>query len=377
MPGDDPGFECIVVGGGVVGLAVAADVARRGTTCLVVERHERVGQETSSRNSGVVHAGIHHPPEWLKSRLCVEGNRRLQEYAAERGIPYRRCGKIVVAEDDAGTGALEAARARGTAAGIDGLEMLDREALARLEPEVRGRAALLVPGTGIVDAAAFVESLRQDAEAAGAVVLCGAEAAGGGRRDGGGFRLLLREASGGTSACAADAVINAAGLDADVVARWFLPEDAVPAQRFAKGSWFRVASRHAGRVRRLVYPVPPPGLAGLGVHLTMDLGGALRLGPDVAWLPDRRRDFAVDPGRGAEFHVAAARYLPWLAPGDLAPDTAGIRAKLSGPGEPPADFLIREEGPRGCPGLVNLLGIESPGLTAALAIAPHVGALMQ
>ncbi len=368
--------DVAVIGAGVVGLACARELAARGREVVVLERHERFGVETSSRNSEVVHAGIYYVPGSLKATLCVAGNRALYAWCEARGVPHRRTGKIVVATAPAEEGKLADIHARAQACGVTSLVPLTADEVRRREPRVRASAGLWSPDTGIVDSHAFMASLLADAEAHGASVawrhaLCAAE------RTADGYVLLARDEAGEETAFGARFVVNAAGLDADRVAS--LPGlDAAACGyelRYARGHYFRVHARKSHLASHLVYPTPVE--AGLGIHVTLDLAGSLRLGPDVEWLEHRRQEYPVDPALAPRFHAAVARYLEGLDLDDLAPDQSGIRPKLQRPGEAFRDFVVAEESARGLRGWVNLVGIESPGLTAALPIAARAADLLE
>ena len=361
-------FDCAVIGAGVVGLAVARALALRGREVIVLESEGAIGTGTSSRNSEVIHAGIYYPQGSLKAQLCVEGKQRLYAYAEERGLPHRRCGKLIVATSAAQVGQLEAIAAKARANGVDDLVPLSRAQARAMEPALECLAALHSPSTGIVDSHALMLSLQGDLEHAGGVLalksgVIGAEC--------GGTGIVLKSADGTALRC--NSVVNAAGLAAPLLARQFdgLPAAAVPRAWFAKGSYFTLAGR--APFSRLIYPVPEA--AGLGVHLTLDLGGQAKFGPDVQWVasPD---DLVVDPARGDGFYAEVRKYWPALPDGALLPGYAGIRPKISGPGEAPADFMIQGPEAHGVPGLVNLFGIESPGLTSSLAIGRCVGDLL-
>jgi L-2-hydroxyglutarate oxidase LhgO len=361
-------FDCAVIGAGVVGLAVARALALRGREVIVLESEGAIGTGTSSRNSEVIHAGIYYPQGSLKAQLCVEGKQRLYAYAEERGLPHRRCGKLIVATSAAQVGQLEAIAAKARANGVDDLVPLSRAQARAMEPALECLAALHSPSTGIVDSHALMLSLQGDLEHAGGVLalksgVVGAEC--------GGTGIVLKSADGTALRC--HSVVNAAGLAAPRLARQFegLPAAAVPGAWFAKGSYFTLAGR--APFSRLIYPVPEA--AGLGVHLTLDLGGQAKFGPDVQWVasPD---DLVVDPARGEGFYAEVRKYWPALPDGALLPGYAGIRPKISGPGEAAADFMIQGPAAHGVPGLVNLFGIESPGLTSSLAIGRRVGDLL-
>lgn len=365
--------DVLVVGAGIVGLAAAAALARRGLRVLVAERREAIARETTSRSSEVVHAGLYYPEGSLKARLCVEGRERLYARCAERGLPHRALGKLVVATEPEELPRLEALARLGRANGAPGLELLDAAEVRRREPCVRALAALWSPRSGIVDAAALALSYLAEAEAHGAALAL--------RTDvealepaGGAWRVAARGAGGEPAALVAGWVVNAAGLAADRVAALAGVDVAAAGYRQhpCKGDWFALAPGAPLRFAHLVYPLPAG--AGLGVHVTLDLGGRVRLGPDAEYVAAPRYD--VDPAKAQAFADAAGRYLPGLRAEWLAPDAAGVRPKLAGPGEGFRDFVVAEESARGLPGLVDLVGIESPGLTAAPAIAERVADLV-
>lgn len=361
-------FDCAVIGAGVVGLAVARALALAGREVVVLEAEGAVGTGISSRNSEVIHGGLYYAPGSLKALLCVEGRQALYAYLAERYVPHRRCGKLIVATSDAQVEALERIAANARDCGVEDLVPLTHAQAREMEPALACRAALHSPGTGIVDSHALMLALQGDLEGAGGVVaLCsGVE-----RAQCLADAIVLHARDGTRLRCRS--VVNAAGLAAPGLARRFegLPAAAVPQEHFAKGSYFTLAGR--APFQHLVYPVPEPG--GLGVHLTLDLAGQARFGPDVEWVasPD---DLVVDPRRGDAFYAEVRRYWPALPDGALWPGYAGIRPKISGPDEAAADFRIDGPAVHGVPGLVNLFGIESPGLTSCLAIARHVATLL-
>ncbi|HEX7080076.1 MAG TPA: NAD(P)/FAD-dependent oxidoreductase [Gammaproteobacteria bacterium] len=358
-------IESVVIGAGVVGLAVARALAVGGREVVVLEKNSAIGAETSSRSSEVIHAGIYYTPGSLKAQLCVRGRDALYRYCAEKGIAHRRCGKVIVAVDDEQEPRLDALRATAAANGVADLRRLDSSELEALEPAVVGVSGLLSPSTGIVDSHGFMLALQGDLERAGGHVALRSELIDG-RVDGG--RLRLRIATDGEiTEIDAACVVNAGGLHAEKVARSIRGlGGSAPSVRYAKGNYFLYAG--ASPFRHLVYPLPEPG--GLGIHATLDLAGRTRFGPDVEWT--ERIDYALDASRAERFYAAVRRYWPALPDGGLTPGYVGVRPKLSGPGEPPADFDIRVEGDSGGPRLVHLFGIESPGLTASLAIAEHV-----
>ncbi len=374
-------IDALVVGAGVVGLAAARALARNGLDVWIVERDAGIGTGVSARNSEVIHAGLYYPPGSLKGRLCVRGKQMLYAYCGERGIAHRRCGKLVVAHDDAEHGRLLALQAQAQAVGVDDLQLLDADAARRLEPALACAGALWSPSSGIVDSHALMLSLLGDAEAGGAVLALRSRFVAA-QRVGGLWRVRVAAEDGSADDAVFDArwLVNAAGLGAQAVAAAVegFPAAAIPPRRLAKGHYFSAAVRSP--FTRLIYPVPADG--GLGVHLTLDLGGQARFGPDVEWLDvdgsvdDRGFDFRVDASRAPAFAAAVRRYWPALPDGALLPAYSGIRPKLSGPGEPAADFRIDGPAQHGCGGVVQLFGIESPGLTASLAIGEAVAALV-
>ncbi|KQW43371.1 MULTISPECIES: NAD(P)/FAD-dependent oxidoreductase [unclassified Roseateles] len=354
--------EVAVIGAGVVGLAIARELALRGREVVVIEAGSAIGTGISSRNSEVIHAGLYYPAGSLKAQLCVRGKALLYDYCAARGIAHRRCGKLVVATRDEDLPRLAQLAASGAANGVDDLRLLSRAETLALEPALRAAGALLSPSSGIVDSHGLMTALLGDAEAAGAVLALASPVTGG-AREGGGWQLRV----GADFELAARCVVNAAGLFAAQVATSL--GTPAPPLRFARGHYFSLAGR--APFTRLIYPLPVDG--GLGVHLTLDLGGQARFGPDVQWLPDAdpaALDYAVDPALGPAFEAEVRGYWPALPAGGLQPAYSGIRPKLSGPGEVTVDFRID----CATPGLVNLFGIESPGLTASLALAEAVAA---
>lgn len=369
--------DTIVIGAGVVGLAVARELAQAGDEVIVLEKNRGIGEETSSRNSEVIHAGLYYPEGSLKARLCVAGRRALYEYCQTKGVAHDRCGKVIVAVTNAQRGKLEALHRTGRANGVDDLQWLSAAETHALEPNVRAAAGLWSPSTGIVDSHALMLALRGDLEhAGGSVAVLSRFVAG--ERDGAALRLRC-ETDGEAIELRARTVVNAAGLHATSVAHALgdLPPTAIPRPRYAKGNYFVYTGKSP--FTHLVYPLPEDG--GLGVHATLDLAGRARFGPDVQWLDAgidaHSLDYAVDPARAAAFYAAIRTYWPGLADGSLSPSYAGVRPKISGPGEPAADFTIRATGEATEPRVVHLFGIESPGLTSSLAMADHVRALLR
>jgi L-2-hydroxyglutarate oxidase LhgO len=361
-------LDCIVIGGGVIGLAVARGLAMAGVETLVLEREAVHGSHTSSRNSEVVHAGLYYAPGSLKALLCVRGREQLYRYCEERSIAHRRCGKLIVATSDDERPRLQLYLETARRNGVNDLRWLTPAEVAALEPAVCCSAALWSPSTGIVSSHELMQALLGDLEARGGALACRADVIG--ARLGPGAHRVVVQQEGTQNELTTRLLVNAAGLDAQSVAHTFAGLDAgtIPARHLAKGHYFTLQGR--APFRHLVYPVA--GNGGLGIHVTLDLAGGARFGPDVEWVTTV--DYAVDEARSATFVAAIRRYYPDLDAGRLQPGYAGIRPKLAGPGEPAADFCIQGPEQHGIGGLVNLYGIESPGLTAALAIADEVAA---
>jgi L-2-hydroxyglutarate oxidase LhgO len=362
--------DAVVAGAGVVGLAVARALAQSGREVVVLEAADAIGTETSSRNSEVIHAGIYYPKGSLKARLCVRGRHLLYDYCASHGVPAERLGKLIVATSDGEAQAIDGIAAKAWANGVEDLRPISAAEARALEPALACTAALLSPSTGIVDSHRLMLAYQGDAEDAGAVIAFNAPILHG-RPTAGGWQVEVGGAEPMALECGL--LVNAAGLGAVALAHRLesVPAEAIPPAYLCKGSYYGLAGRSP--FRRLIYPVPEH--AGLGVHLTLDLGGRARFGPDTEWV--ERIDYAVDIARAEGFYAAIRRYWPGLPDGALQPGYAGMRPKISGPHEPAADFRIDGPADHGLAGLVNLFGIESPGLTASLAIAEHVAGLVR
>jgi len=359
--------DCVVVGAGIVGLAVARALALDGREVVVLETEDAIGTHTSSRNSEVIHAGIYYPKGSLKASACVRGRTLLYDYCASHGVPHRRCGKLIVATSDSQVGDLQSIYRKAHENGVTDVVEISAAEAKRMEPALHCVAALHSPSTGIVDSHALMLAYLGDAEAAGAMLglKSSFEKAIFTGRD---FELRI-----GETTIKAATLVNSAGLRAPSVARLIdgFPAGTIPPELYAKGNYYSLAGRPP--FSRLVYPVPEPG--GLGVHVTLDMSGQARFGPDVEWV--QRIGYEVDPRRADRFYAAIRHYWPGLPDGALAPGYAGIRPKISGPGEPAADFMVQGPAEHGVPGLVNLFGIESPGLTASLALADDVAKLLR
>jgi L-2-hydroxyglutarate oxidase LhgO len=360
--------ECVVVGAGVIGLAIARRLAADGREVIVLESEGEIGTVTSARNSEVIHAGIYYPRDSLMARFCVAGRKHLYRYCEEHGVPYKNCGKLIVATTPEESDRLASIAARAANNGVTDLRTLSASETRALEPALNCTGALLSPSTGIVDSHAYMLALRGDAEDAGAsfafhAPLQGVAVAG--------DELHLSVGGDAPMTLGCKLLINAAGHNAPAIAQAIggMPRDKVPTPYLAKGNYFSCAVR--APFARLIYPVPVAG--GLGVHLTLDMAGLARFGPDVEWID--RFDYAVDPKRAEQFYPAIRKYWPGLPDGALIPAYSGIRPKIVPPEIASQDFVIQGPRDHGVAGLINLFGIESPGLTASLAIADHVAAL--
>ncbi|MDY0873353.1 NAD(P)/FAD-dependent oxidoreductase [Dongia rigui] len=358
-------LDFMVIGAGVIGLAIARRLARAGHEVVIVDTADAIGSETSSRNSEVIHAGIYYPTGSLKAQLCVSGRKALYRYCAARAVPHRQCGKLIVASDDGQRAALQALAEKALANGVEDLQVLSVGAARSLEPALNCVAALLSPSTGIVDSQQLMLSYLGEAENAGAVLSLRTPVVRGMHK---GNRWLIGLGGSQPDDIPVRTVINAAGLEASRVARSLgLAPDRVPTTHYAKGNYFTLQGGKPP-FSRLIYPLPEPG--GLGVHVTLDLAGRVRFGPDVEWV--EAIDYAVDAGRAERFYPAIRRYYPEMADATLVPAYSGIRPKLSRDPRVDSDFRIETEADHGAPGLVCLYGIESPGLTASLALAERI-----
>lgn len=361
--------ECVVIGAGVVGLAVARRLAMAGKEVVVLESADMIGSETSSRNSEVIHAGIYYPKDSLKARFCVAGKHALYDYCPSHGVEHNRIGKIIVATSDDQIQELERLTGVAVGNGVPDLKWMTPEDVRQEEPAIFCVAALWSPSTGIIDSHGLMLAYQGDAEAHGAMVAFLAPVLGGRVEDDG---IVLNAGGEDPMTLKADVVINSAGFYAQRLAQSIegIPADTIPPAYFCKGNYYTLSGKPP--FRHPIYPVPEK--AGLGVHVTLDMGGQVKFGPDVEWIEGV--DYGVDPARADAFYAAIRRYYPDLADGAILPGYAGIRPKIQAPGEPAHDFLIQGPDAHGIDGLINLYGIESPGLTASPAIADHVVSLL-
>lgn len=383
----DVDAQFVIIGGGVIGLAIARELAVRKKDVLVLEGTDQLGSGTSSRNSQVIHAGIYYPPGTLKAVLCVKGRHMLYDYCTKHSIPHKKLGKLIVAtEEDQSTKLLELFNTA-KANGVHDMQRLTREEVTAMEPEVVCHSALLSPSTGIVDSHELMSVLQAEAELHGATIVCNAKVVGGELMHPDVKYLTVEDSSstsatGSTTRIKCRTVINAAGLHAQDVARRLFGDNLKPALQksipplfLAKGNYFTLdTTKRLTGLRHLCYPIPQAG--GLGIHATVDLGGGLLFGPDVEWYPAGTHpdeiDYHVDPKAAERFQAAVKSYLPSLPTGSLVPAYAGVRPKVNGPTDPPGDFIISGPPSHGVPGVIHMYGIESPGLTCALALAQHL-----
>ncbi len=363
-------IDCAVIGAGVVGLAIARELSLAGREVIILEAEEAIGTHTSSRNSEVIHAGIYYPQNSLKARFCVEGKHLLYSYCREREIPHQQIGKVIVATDESERDAVGSYIDKAAANGVNDLRWLSAQELSEMEPALRAVAGVFSPSTGIIDSHALMLSLQGDAENAGAIVVFKSPVESG-RVTNDGIELEVGGAEPMSIVC--NSIVNSAGLRAPDVARLIngLPEDSIPQAYFAKAHYYTLSGKSP--FNHLVYPVARTAF--LGVHVTLDLGGQARFGPDLDWIDDI--DYTFDDSREPLFYEAIRRYWPDLQDGQLQPGYTGIRPKISGPNEAAADFRVDGPENHGIAGLVNLFGIESPGLTSSLAIATYVNSLLQ
>ena len=367
--------EIIIIGAGVVGLAVAENLSCEFGDVYLVERHTSFGQETSSRNSEVIHAGIYYPQGSLKAVLCIQGNKLMYEYCKKYDVPFRNCGKLIIATDERELELIESLRQRAIKNGVDDLEVIGPEKIRELEPEIFALKAIWSPSTGIVDTHSLMKRMETNSINNGCNIAYGSEVDRI-RRIEGGYELSVNDLNGGKYRFSTRIVVNSAGLMSDRVSAMAGITDPELEIAFCKGEYFRVNPPVNRLINRLVYPVPHPNLEGIGIHVTVDTGGGVKLGPDVTYLPVNDYDYKVNAEKKEAFFASVKKFLPFLKPDDISPEMAGIRPKIQKQGEPVKDFYIADESARGFPGFINLIGIESPGMTSSLAIAGYVRNLL-
>jgi L-2-hydroxyglutarate oxidase LhgO len=363
--------EITIIGAGVVGLAIAEKITGKYSDVYIIEKHLSFGQETSSRNSEVIHAGIYYPQGSLKSELCVTGRIMLYEFCRKHDVPYNNCGKLIVATSAAEIRILEEIVSTARKNNVHDLRIIEEGEIRDLEPSVFALKAILSPSTGIIDSHSLMKQLETNVINNNGKIVYGSEVKEI-RKIEGGYEITLKEADGNFYTFTTAKVINSAGLTSDKIPEMAGMKDENLGITFCKGEYFRLKPPKNKLINRLIYPVPHQNLEGIGIHVTIDMGGGVKLGPDVTWLASNTYDFSVDAAKHDAFLNSAKKFLPFLEPGDIYPEMAGIRPKIQKPGEPVRDFYIMEETRRGYPGFVNLIGIESPGLTSCLAIGEYV-----
>jgi len=368
--------EITIIGAGIIGLAIAERISENHKNVFLIEKHPSFGQETSSRNSEVIHAGIYYPANSLKSKLCVEGKRLLYDYCKRYEVPFNKCGKLIVATSEDEIPVIENIRQNALKNGVNDLEMFDRDRIAEIEPEIFALKALFSPSTGIVDSHALMKQYETNMINNGGQIVYGSEVVAI-EHINSGYEITLLDSDGGKFSFASKRVINSAGLSSDKVSGMVGIYDDALRILFCKGEYFRIRPPKNRLVSRLIYPVPHQNMEGIGVHVTIDMGGGVKLGPDVKYLESNVFDYKLTPSKKEVFYESAKKFLPFLEPDDITPEMAGIRPKIQKPGEPQRDFYIMEESKRGYSGFINLIGMESPGLTASIAIADYVNHLIR
>jgi len=368
--------EVTIIGAGVVGLAIAERISQIYDNVFVLEKHLTFGQETSSRNSEVIHAGIYYPNKSLKSLLCVEGKKLLYDYCIKHDIPFKNCGKLIVATSEEEIAIIEGIKQTAFNNGVKDLVTLDKDHISELDPDIFALKALYSPSTGIVDSHSLMKSYETGAINNGAQVVYGSEVKGI-RKSSNSYEITTSGMDGKLFSFTSRIVINSAGLTSDKISEMAGMKDDNLKIQFCKGEYFRLNPPKNRLIRRLVYPVPVHNLEGIGIHVTIDLAGGVKLGPDVTYLDSNVYDYSLSPEKQSAFYLSAKKFLPFLEFEDISPEMAGIRPKIQKLGEPLRDFYIREESERGNPGFINLIGIESPGLTSSLAIANYVLGLIR
>lgn len=367
--------EITIIGAGVVGLALSEKLSGRCNNLFLIEKHKTFGQETSSRNSEVIHAGLYYPEGSLKSRLCVEGNPLIYDFCRKYDIPFNRCGKLIVAASNEEIQLIMGIRDAGFKNGVTDLKIIDRDEIKEMEPDIFALKAIFSPSTGIVDTHSLMKRLETNTLNNGAQIVYNSEVTSISRTNGGYF-VEVTDNNGDKYSFSSRIVINSAGLSSDRVSELAGIHDNDLKIVFCKGNYFRLNPPKNRLVRRLIYPVPDPNLEGVGIHVTKDLSGGAKLGPDISWLSSNIDNYQVDAWKQEMFYRSASKFLPFLEFNDLSPDMAGIRPKIQRPGGPVRDFYIKEESSKGFPGFINLIGIESPGLTSSLSIANYVAGLI-
>lgn len=367
--------EITIIGAGVVGLAIAEIVSGKYKNVFLIEKHQSFGQETSSRNSEVIHAGIYYTKDSLKAKLCIEGKWLLYDYCKKYDVPYKNCGKLIVATSEEEIAIIEGIRQTAIKNGVSDLQFLGKDKISELEPNIFAVRALFSPSTGIVDSHSLMKQYETNSINNGCQIVYGSEVTGV-ERIGSGYRISLLDADKKDYHFTSKIVINSAGLTADKVSEMVGITDNRLKILFCKGEYFRINPPKNRLINRLVYPVPHHNMEGIGIHVTIDMAGGVKLGPDVKYLDSNIYDYKLTASKQEAFYKSAKKFLPFLEFDDIAPEMAGIRPKIQKPGDPLQDFYIMEESRRGFPGFINLIGMESPGLTSSIAIAKYVEKLI-
>ena len=367
--------EITIIGAGVVGLAIAEIVSEKYKNVFLIEKHQSFGQETSSRNSEVIHAGIYYTKDSLKAQLCIEGKWLLYDYCKRYDVPYKNCGKLIVATSEEEIAVIEGIRKTAIKNGVNDLQFLGQEKISELEPNIFAVRALFSPSTGIVDSHSLMKQYETNSVNNGCQIVYGSEVTGI-ERIGNGYKITLLDADKRDYSFTSKIVINSAGLTADKISEMVGIIDERLKILFCKGEYFRINPPKNRLINRLVYPVPHPNMEGIGIHVTVDMAGGVKLGPDVKYLDSNIYDYKLTASKQEAFYKSAKKFLPFLEFDDISPEMAGIRPKIQKPGDPLQDFYIMEESGRGFPGFINLIGMESPGLTSSIAIARYVERLV-
>ena len=368
--------EITIIGAGIIGLAIAAELSAHQSSVFVLEKNLKFGQETSSRNSEVIHSGIYYPIHSFKARFCAEGRDLLYRYCKDHDIGYRKCGKLIISNKmEEKEDLLKIKNTAITSEVMDG-RFLNKEEIKTLEPNINAVAGIFFPSTGIVDSHSLMHQMETDAINQGTEIVYGSELIGIKKIEGG-YQLMVSEPGGNNFSFTSRYLINAAGLQAEKIARMAGLNKNNYKTYFWKGEYFSFGNGKHKLISRLIYPLPERNNIGLGIHTTPDLSGRMKLGPNTIFLEQNQLDYTTNPDHRLDFYHSASKFLPFLEPEDLIPDQVGIRPKLQKPGDPVRDFEIKEESDSGFPGLVNLVGIESPGLTACLSIARYVKTLLE
>jgi L-2-hydroxyglutarate oxidase LhgO len=367
--------EITVIGAGVIGLAIAETLSADCKNIFLIEKHLSFGQETSSRNSEVIHAGIYYTKDSLKAKLCIEGKLLLYDYCKKYDVPFNNCGKLIVATTEEEIGVIEGIRQTAIKNGVNDLLVLGKEQISELEPNIFALKALYSPSTGIVDSHLLMKQYETNAVNNGCQIVYGSEVTGISKVEKG-YKITLLDSDNKNYSFTSKIIINSAGLTSDKISEMVGISDDKLKILFCKGEYFRINPPKNRLIKRLVYPVPHHNLEGIGIHVTVDMGGGVKLGPDVKYLESNIYDYKLTASKQEAFYRSAKKFLPFLEFEDLAPEMAGIRPKIQRPGEPLSDYYIKEETERGYPGFINLIGMESPGLTSSIAIAKYVEKLI-